>query len=85
VLDDERPTTAVGFWRRALAFYTSRGIRVERLLTDTERSTAAPANDGQRYPAGSSSITGADPTDPSTTNRPELAPRELNNPLGTYT
>ena len=34
VLDDERPTTAVGFLRRAVAFYASHGISVERLLTD---------------------------------------------------
>jgi transposase InsO family protein len=34
VLDDERPMTAVGFLRRAVAFYAAHGIRVERLLTD---------------------------------------------------
>ena len=34
VLDDERPTTAIGFLRRAVAFYRRHGIHVERLLTD---------------------------------------------------
>jgi transposase InsO family protein len=34
VLADQRATTAVGFLRRAIAFYRRRGIRVERLLTD---------------------------------------------------
>ncbi len=34
VLNDEKATTAVGFLRRAVAFYARHGIRVERLLTD---------------------------------------------------
>jgi transposase InsO family protein len=34
VLDDEKATTAVGFLRRALAFYRRHGITVERLITD---------------------------------------------------
>src|SRR5204863_214926 len=34
VLPDEKTTTAIGFLERAVAFYRSRGIRVERLLTD---------------------------------------------------
>jgi transposase InsO family protein len=34
VLADERATTAIGFLRRAVAFYRRHGIRVERLLTD---------------------------------------------------
>jgi transposase InsO family protein len=34
VLNDERATTAVGFLRRAVAFYRSMGIRVERVMTD---------------------------------------------------
>jgi transposase InsO family protein len=34
VLGDEKATTCVGFLRRALAFYRSYGIRVERVLTD---------------------------------------------------
>jgi Integrase core domain len=34
VLPDERATTAIGFLRRALAFYRSYGIEVERLMTD---------------------------------------------------
>jgi transposase InsO family protein len=34
VLPDEKTTTAIGFLRRAVAFYRRHGIRVERLLTD---------------------------------------------------
>jgi transposase InsO family protein len=43
VLPDEKATTAIGFLRRALAFYRSHGITVERLMTDNGsayRSTA---------------------------------------------
>ena len=34
VLDDERATTAVAFLRRAIAFFSSYGITVERVMTD---------------------------------------------------
>ncbi len=34
VLDDELTATALGFLRRALSWFASRGIRVERLLSD---------------------------------------------------
>jgi transposase InsO family protein len=34
VLPDEKATTAIGFLRRAVAFYRRYGISVERLLTD---------------------------------------------------
>jgi transposase InsO family protein len=34
VLPDEKAKTAIGFLRRALAFYRSHGIEVERLMTD---------------------------------------------------
>jgi transposase InsO family protein len=34
VLGDEKATTAIGFLRRALAFYAARGATVERLMTD---------------------------------------------------
>jgi len=34
VLDDEKAATAVGFLRRAVAFFRRYGIRVERVLTD---------------------------------------------------
>jgi len=34
VLGDERATTAVGFLRRALRFFRSMGVRVERVMTD---------------------------------------------------
>jgi transposase InsO family protein len=32
--DDEQAVTALGFWRRALAFFSSYGIAVERVMTD---------------------------------------------------
>ena len=34
VLDDEKATTAIGFLRRAIAFYARHGIHVEQLMTD---------------------------------------------------
>ena len=34
VLEDERAITAVGFLKRAVAFYRAHGIHVERLMTD---------------------------------------------------
>jgi transposase InsO family protein len=34
VLPDERAATAIGFLKRALAFYRSHGVTVERLMTD---------------------------------------------------
>ena len=34
VLEDERAVTAVGFLRRALAFFATHGIAVERVMTD---------------------------------------------------
>jgi transposase InsO family protein/transposase-like protein len=43
VLDDEKAITAVGFLRRAIAFYERHGIHVERVMTDNGsayRSTA---------------------------------------------
>ena len=43
VLADEKATTSIGFLKRALAFYRSHGIEVERLMTDNGsayRSTA---------------------------------------------
>jgi transposase InsO family protein len=34
VLDDEKARTAIGFLRRAIAFYSAHGIAVERVMTD---------------------------------------------------
>ena len=34
VLNDEKATTAIGFMRRAVAFFARYGVRVERILTD---------------------------------------------------
>jgi transposase InsO family protein len=38
VLADERATTAIGFLRRAVAFYRRHGITVEALLTDNRNA-----------------------------------------------
>ncbi len=34
ILDDEKATTAAGFWKRAAAWYSSIGIECERVITD---------------------------------------------------
>ena len=119
VLGDEKARTAIGFLRRALAFYAAHGITVERLMTDNgpptarsptrspagrwgsatsapgptgpaptarqsassarcwvagpmERSIATPRSGPRPYPAGLTSITGADRTALSVIGRPEL-------------
>jgi transposase InsO family protein len=44
VLPDEKATTAIGFLRRALAFYRSHGITVERLMTDNGSAYVSTAH-----------------------------------------
>jgi transposase InsO family protein len=44
VLDDERATTAIGFLRRATAFYRRHGITVEALLTDNGNAYRSAAH-----------------------------------------
>jgi transposase InsO family protein len=44
VLPDEKATTAIGFLRRALAFYRSHGIEVERLMTDNGSAYVSTAH-----------------------------------------
>jgi transposase InsO family protein len=44
VLGDERATTAIGFLRRAIAFYRRHGIRVERVLTDNGSAYVSAAH-----------------------------------------
>ena len=44
VLSDEKARTAVGFLRRALAFYRQHGIRVEQVLTDNGAAYIAVAH-----------------------------------------
>jgi Integrase core domain len=39
--DDEQATTAVGFWRRARAFYATHGITVRAVLTDIQTRCVA--------------------------------------------
>ena len=44
VLPDEKATTAIGFLRRAIAFYRSHGITVERLMTDNGSAYVSTAH-----------------------------------------
>ena len=44
VLKDEKATTAIGFLRRALAFYRRHGIRVERVMTDNGSAYVSAAH-----------------------------------------
>jgi transposase len=44
VLSDEKATTAIGFLKRALAFFARHGIRVERILTDNGGAYRASAH-----------------------------------------
>ena len=44
VLPDEKASTAVGFLRRAVAFYERRGITVERVLTDNGSAYMSPVH-----------------------------------------
>jgi transposase InsO family protein len=45
VLPDEKATTAIGFLRRAIAFYRSHGITVERLMTDNGSAYVSVAHE----------------------------------------
>jgi transposase InsO family protein len=44
VLDDEKATTAIGFLKRALAFYRSHGVTVERVMTDNGSAYVSAAH-----------------------------------------
>ncbi len=44
VLADERATTAIGFLRRALAFYATHGVAVEQLMTDNGNAYRSKAH-----------------------------------------
>jgi len=44
VLPDEKATTAIGFLRRAVAFYRSHGVTVERLMTDNGSAYVSTAH-----------------------------------------
>jgi transposase InsO family protein len=44
VLPDEKATTAIGFLRRAVAFYSSYGVTVERLMTDNGSAYVSTAH-----------------------------------------
>jgi transposase InsO family protein len=44
VLPDEKATTAIGFLRRAVAFYSSHGVTVERLMTDNGSAYVSTAH-----------------------------------------
>src|SRR5213592_1499592 len=50
VLADERATTAVGFLKRAIAFYARHGITVERVMTDNGSAYRSAINPRLRLP-----------------------------------
>jgi transposase InsO family protein len=52
VLGDERAVTAIGFWRRARAFFEGYGITVERVLTDNGSCYIAREFDRELLAAG---------------------------------
>lgn len=49
---DERGLTAVGFWRRAVAFFASYGITIERVITDNGACYRADAFRAALFQAG---------------------------------
>ena len=53
VLPDEKATTAIGFLRRAIAFYRRHGITVERLLTDNGSASSQSPTPSPAAPCGS--------------------------------
>ncbi len=62
VLPDEKATTASGFLARAIAFYASHGIQVERVMPTTARLTAPPSTRSPAARSGSGTSERA-PTD----------------------
>jgi transposase InsO family protein len=50
--DDEQAVTAIGFWRRAKAFFASYGIEVERVMTDNGSCYVARAFGAELVAAG---------------------------------
>jgi transposase InsO family protein len=52
VHDDEQAVTAIGFWRRARAFYSSYGITVERVMTDNGMCYVSRNFDAELVAAG---------------------------------
>ena len=77
VLADEKGLTAVGFLRRAIAFYRRHGITVERVMTDN--GTGLPLHRPRaRLPRAAASATCAPgPTGPAPTARPQRFIRTL--------
>ena len=73
VLPDEKATTAIGFLRRAVAFYRRHGIRVERVLTDNG-SRLPRHRPRARLPTHSASATSAPaPTGHRQTGKPNAS------------
>lgn len=71
---DEHPATAVAFLRRALGWFAQRGVRVERVMTDTATPTARSCTTSPA--ASSSSNTSAPgPPAPAPTSRPSASYR----------
>ena len=66
---DEQATTAIGFWRRARAFFASYGITVERVLTDNGSCYRAKALRPPSWSPPPSSTPAPSPTAPRPTGR----------------
>ena len=75
---DERATTAIGFWRRARAFFASYGITVERVLTDNGSCYVARAFNAELVQA-SVTHTRTRPFRPQTNGKVERFNRTLQN------
>jgi transposase len=72
VLPDEKATTAIGFLRRAISFYGSHGITVERLMTDNGSAYISTAQPSPVAGLGSST-SAPGPTGPRPTARPSAS------------
>jgi transposase InsO family protein len=75
---NEQAVTAVGFWRRARAFFTSYGITVERVLTDNGRCYISNAF-GAELVAAAIKHTRTKPYHPQTNGKVERYNRTLLN------
>jgi transposase len=78
VLPDEKATTAIGFLRRALAFFARHGIRVERVSPTTAPPTSRPCT---RSPAAASASATCAPAP--TGRRPTAKPNASSAPSST--
>jgi transposase len=74
ILNDEKGATCVGFLRRAIAWFATRGVTVVRIMTDTAAATARRSTPTPS-PSWRSSMSGLGPTGPGPTARPNGSSR----------